>query len=125
MPLDVVALEPPLVRLRAAGVVTYGECLRVIEQLLSDTRVGPRTSMLCDSRAAASVPSIGEMASVAYRFGQLYSRGVRRLAFVLCADEIRLAAKVFASFAGVFGTDTRIFDDEAPALEWLRREAQG
>lgn len=121
----VVALaKPSTLLVHASGAVTYEECQRCLDQIVSMQEVGTGTQMLVDAHAVEATPSTLELRAMARDMKPVIERGVKHMAIVTDRQFVYGVVRMFAVFAEVFSLQVNAFRDIASAEEWLDEQRE-
>lgn len=123
MPLTLSFEEPSLFVEQATGIVTYEEALRIRQEMMADPRLRKGTTWLIVSQGVTRTPSGPDLAFIAQQTGQIFARGLRKLALVSDTQSFHDASNLFADYAYLHGATVKVFREEQEARRWLKDAA--
>jgi hypothetical protein len=114
-----VSTEDNLVLVTARGLVTRADMDDLHYQVLADPQIRPGMRMILEAASVDSQLSFSDLQEIAGRLGEIFERGIGKVAVVADSTYVYSLAKTFAIFAANEPVRMKPFRGREEAIQWL------
>lgn len=114
-----ISIDDNLILVRASGLVRRSDMDDVHHQVLADPQIRPGMRLILEAANVDSELSFSDLQEIARRLGEIFERGIGKVAVVADSTYVYSLAKTFAIFAANEPVRMKPFRLREDAIQWL------